>query len=74
MPDECLYNYHPTNAYSYLGGYNLEVSNMLNTITNFADDIYFGGNSLDAYKTFKTGTYDEGYRHSLTILPYFPCR
>ena len=52
------------NAYSYLGGYNLEVSNMLNTITNFADDIYFGGNSLDAYKTFKTGTYDEGYRHS----------
>ena len=32
------------NAYSYLGGYNLEVSNMLNTITNFADDIYFGGN------------------------------
>ena len=37
---------------------------MLNTITNFADDIYFGGNSLDAYKTFKTGTYDEGYRHS----------
>ena len=24
------------NAYSYLGGYNLEVSNMLNTITNFA--------------------------------------
>lgn len=52
------------NAYSYLGGYNLEVSNMLNTITNFADDIYFGGNSLDAYKTFKTGTYDESYRHS----------
>lgn len=47
-----------------LGGYNLEVSNMLNTITNFADDIYFGGNSLDAYKTFKTGTYDESYRHS----------
>lgn len=37
---------------------------MLNTITNFADDIYFGGNSLDAYKTFKTGTYDESYRHS----------
>ena len=26
-------------AYSFLGGYNLEVSNMLNTITNFADDI-----------------------------------
>ena len=51
-------------AYSFLGGYNLEVSNMLNTITNFADDIYFGGNSLDAYKTFKTGTYDESYRHS----------
>ena len=48
-------------AYSFLGGYNLEVSNMLNTITNFADDIYFGGNSLDAYKTFKTGTYDESY-------------
>lgn len=41
-------------AYSFLGGYNLEVSNMLNTITNFADDIYFGGNSLDAYKTFKS--------------------
>ena len=51
-------------VYSFLGGYNLEVSNMLNTITNFADDIYFGGNSLDAYKTFKTGTYDESYRHS----------
>ena len=33
-------------AYSFLGGYNLEVSNMLNTITNFADDIYFGSNSL----------------------------
>ena len=52
------------NAYSYLGGYNLEVSMMLNTITNFADDIYFGGNSLAGYKTFKTGTYDESYRHS----------
>ncbi len=52
------------NAYSFLGGYNLEVSNMLNTITNFADDIYFGGNSLAVYKEFKTGTYDESYRHS----------
>ena len=37
---------------------------MLNTITNFADDIYFGGNSLAVYKEFKTGTYDESYRHS----------
>ena len=45
-------------------GYNLEVSMMLNTITNFADDIYFGGNSLAVYKEFKTGTYDESYRHS----------
>ena len=51
-------------AYSFLNGYNLEVSMMLNTITNFADDIYFGGNSLAVYKEFKTGTYDESYRHS----------
>lgn len=40
-------------AYSFLNGYNLEVSMMLNTITNFADDIYFGGNSLAVYKEFR---------------------
>lgn len=57
-------------AYSFLNGYNLEVSMMLNTITNFADDIYFGGNSLAVYKEFKTGTYDDKL-HTFNCMIYF---
>lgn len=51
-------------AYSFLGGTNLEVSTRGNTIWNFADDIYFGGNGLGDYKKFKTGTYDENWLQS----------
>lgn len=51
-------------AYSFLGGQNLEVSTKDNILWNFADDIYFGGNSLGDYRKFKTGTYDENWYHS----------
>lgn len=40
-------------AYSFLGGNNMEVSTRDNILWNFADDIYFGGNSLGDYKKFK---------------------
>ncbi len=49
-------------AYSYLAGENMEVSTKENILWCFADDIYFG--SGDDYKKFKTGTYDENWRHS----------
>lgn len=51
-------------AYSFLGGNNMEVSTRDNILWNFADDIYFGGNSLGDYKKFKTGTYDENWYQS----------
>ena len=52
------------NAYSYLGGENLEVSTKDNIVFCFADDIYYGRG--DDYIKFKTGTYDENWRHSWT--------
>lgn len=50
------------NAYSYLGGENMEVSTKDNILWCFADDIYYGAG--DEYKKFKTGTYGENWRHS----------
>lgn len=50
------------NAYSYLGGENMEVSTRDNILWCFADDIYSGA-GVD-YTRFKTGTYDENWRHS----------
>lgn len=49
-------------AYSYLSGENMDVSSKDNNLFCFADDIYFG--DRDDYKTFKNGTYNEGFRHS----------
>ena len=50
------------NAYSYLNGENMEVSTKDNIVFCFADDIYYGRG--DDYVKFKTGTYDENWRHS----------
>ena len=49
-------------AFSYLSGENMDVSSKDNNLFCFADDIYFG--DRDDYKTFKNGTYNEGFRHS----------
>lgn len=51
-----------TNAYSYLNGENMEVSTKDNILWCFADDIYYGAGA--DYLKFKTGTYDENWRHS----------
>ncbi len=50
------------NAYSFLNGENMEVSTKDNILWCFADDIYYGAG--DDYRKFKTGTYDENWRHS----------
>lgn len=50
------------NAYSFLGGENMDVSTKDNILFCFADDIYFGDRG--EYNTFKNGTYNENWRHS----------
>ena len=50
------------NAYSYLNGENMEVSTRDNIMWCFADDIYSGAGA--DYTKFRTGTYDENWRHS----------
>lgn len=50
------------NAYSYLSGENMEVSTRDNIMWCFADDIYSGAGA--DYTKFRTGTYDENWRHS----------